>query len=193
MLAAASEAKHAHIVFHTEAGHTITFFDARRFGFMDLTPTAILDRHPRFATMGPEPLGEAFTAAHLRAAFEGRRQGAKPLLLDQHVVAGLGNIYVCEALHRARVSPLKPALEIGRRQVARLVTCIQAVLAEALDAGGSSLRDYVGADGSLGYFQHRFEAYDRAGQPCGNRGCDGIIARTVQAGRSTFHCPTCQT
>jgi formamidopyrimidine-DNA glycosylase len=191
-LAASADPKHAHVVFHTEAGARITYFDPRRFGFMDLCRSDALETHPRFLGMGPEPLGDAFTAAHLASAFKGRRQGPKTLLLDQTVVAGLGNIYVCEALHRARISPTRAADQISRRKLNDLVTSVRSVLDEALMAGGSTLRDFAGADGSLGYFQHRFEAYGREGDACPRRGCPGVIERLVQAGRSTFYCPVCQ-
>ena len=192
-LAAPADPKHAHVVFETDAGTTITYFDARRFGYMDLIDTATLDAHPRFRDMGPEPLGPDFDVDRLARAFAGRRQGAKTLLLDQRVVAGLGNIYVCEALHRARVSPLKPAAEIGPRKRAALVAAIRDVLAAAIAAGGSTLRDFASADGVMGYFQHDFAVYGREGEACPTPRCRGIILRTVQAGRSTFHCPVCQT
>jgi formamidopyrimidine-DNA glycosylase len=191
-LAAAADPKHAHVVFHTEARVRVTYFDARRFGFMDLCATDALDLHPRFLGMGPEPLGDAFTGEYLASVFKGRRQGAKTLLLDQSVVAGLGNIYVCEALHRARISPILAAGEIGRRRLDTLVRSVRSVLDEALIAGGSTLRDFAGADGALGYFQHSFEAYGRRGEACGRRGCRGVIERLVQGGRSTFYCPVCQ-
>lgn len=184
--------KHAHVVFETDAGARVTYYDPRRFGFMGLVNTATLELHPWFAGMGPEPLSDAFDVAHLKHAFAGRKQGPKTLLLDQRIVAGLGNIYVCEALHRARISPFKAAGRISGPRLARLVEAVKAVLAEAIAAGGSSLRDYAQADGALGYFQHRFRVYDREGRPCPNAGCDGVIARRVQAGRSTFHCPVCQ-
>lgn len=185
--------KHAHIVFETEAGPKVTYYDPRRFGYMALVNTATIELHPWFASLGPEPLSEAFDAAHLKAAFAGRRQGPKTLLLDQRIVAGLGNIYVCEALNRARISPFRLAGGISGPRLARLVPAIKNVLAEAIDAGGSSLRDFAQTDGALGYFQHRFRTYDREGQPCRNDGCRGAIARKVQAGRSTFFCPVCQT
>jgi formamidopyrimidine-DNA glycosylase len=191
-LAAAADPKHAHVVFHTEAGARVTYFDARRFGFMDLCASDALDVHPRFLGMGPEPLGAAFTSEHLAKAFRGRRQGAKTLLLDQSVVAGLGNIYVCEALHRARISPVRAADELSRPRLEVLVKSVRSVLEEALTAGGSTLRDFAGADGALGYFQHSFEAYGRQGEPCVRRGCSGVIERLVQSGRSTFYCPVCQ-
>lgn len=185
--------KHAHIVFETEAGARVTYYDPRRFGYMALVNTATLHLHPWFAGLGPEPLSDAFDAAHLKAAFANRRQGPKTLLLDQKIVAGLGNIYVCEALNRARISPFKPAGGISGRRLEKLVPEIKAVLQEAIAAGGSTLRDFAQADGALGYFQHRFRTYDREGQPCCNTGCRGIIDREVQAGRSTFFCPVCQT
>ncbi|MEO8113383.1 MAG: bifunctional DNA-formamidopyrimidine glycosylase/DNA-(apurinic or apyrimidinic site) lyase [Phenylobacterium sp.] len=185
--------KHAHVVFETEAGARVTYYDPRRFGYMTLVNTATLELHPWFAGLGPEPLSDAFDAAALKVAFAGRKQGPKTLLLDQRIVAGLGNIYVCEALHRARISPFKPAGRISAPRLARLVADIRAVLGEAIAAGGSTLRDYAQADGALGYFQHRFEVYDQEGRPCRNKGCKGVIARRVQAGRSTFYCPVCQT
>jgi formamidopyrimidine-DNA glycosylase len=184
--------KHAHIVFETDAGSRVTYYDPRRFGYMSLVNTATLHLHPWFAGLGPEPLSDPFDAAHLKAAFAGRKQGPKTLLLDQRIVAGLGNIYVCEALHRARISPFRPAGKISAGRLPPLVTAIKQILAEAIAAGGSTLRDYAQTDGALGYFQHRFRVYDREGQPCPNDGCRGVIGRRVQAGRSTFYCPTCQ-
>ncbi len=191
--AAPADPKHAHVAFETEAGARITFFDARRFGFMDLIDTDKLDVHPRFAALGPEPLSDAFNAAYLKAALAGRRSGPKTLLLDQRLVAGLGNIYVCEALYRARISPLAPAGAINGRRIGKIVSAVRGVLAEAIDAGGSTLRDYARPDGGLGYFQHRFDVYDRRGDNCVSQGCHGTIQRIVQAGRSTFYCPSCQT
>ena len=184
--------KHAHVLFETEAGARITFYDPRRFGFMDLIPTEGLEQHPFFKGMGPEPLGPGLTAHYLAAAFKGRKQSPKTLLLDQRIVAGLGNIYVSEALHRAGISPMKPAGKIPKKKFEPLVQSIRAVLEEAVEAGGSSISDYASADGALGYFQHRFRVYDREGQPCPTPGCKGVILRSVQAGRSTFHCPVCQ-
>ena len=184
--------KHAHVIFETEAGATVTYYDPRRFGFMDLIATDGVDRHPWFATMGPEPLGDGFDAGTLEKAFAGRKQGPKTLLLDQRTVAGLGNIYVCEALHRAHISPFKPAGGIASKRLPPLTAAIKEVLAEAVEVGGSSLKDFAAADGALGYFQHRFRVYDREGQPCPTPGCKGVIAREVQAGRSTFFCPVCQ-
>jgi formamidopyrimidine-DNA glycosylase len=187
-----ADPKHAHVVFTTEAGARVTYYDPRRFGYMALINSATLGLHPWFAGLGPEPLSEDFDAARLKAAFKGRRQGPKTLLLDQRMVAGLGNIYVCEALNRARISPFKPAGGVSRPRLEKLVAEIRAVLTEAIAAGGSTLRDYARTDGALGYFQHRFRVYDREGEPCLNAGCGGVIAREVQAGRSTFYCPVCQ-
>jgi len=184
--------KHAHIVFETEAGARVTYYDPRRFGYMALLNTATIHLHPWFAGLGPEPLSDAFDAARLQAAFAGRKQGPKTLLLDQRIVAGLGNIYVCEALNRARISPFKPAGKIPARKLEVLVPAIKAILEEAIAAGGSTLRDFAQTDGALGYFQHRFRTYDREGQPCRNEGCKGVIDREIQAGRSTFFCPVCQ-
>ena len=186
------EDRHAHVVFDTEEGATVTYYDPRRFGFMDLIPTEGIDRHPWFATMGPEPLSDAFDARTLEKAFANRKQGPKTLLLDQRTVAGLGNIYVCEALHRAHISPFKPAGGIAKKRLGPLTTAIKDVLAEAVEVGGSTLKDFAAADGALGYFQHRFRVYDREGEPCPTPGCKGVIAREVQAGRSTFFCPVCQ-
>jgi formamidopyrimidine-DNA glycosylase len=192
LYAADPDPKHAHIVFETEAGARVTYYDPRRFGYMALVNTATLHLHPWFAGLGPEPLSEQYDAARLRAAFKDRRQGPKTLLLDQRIVAGLGNIYVCEALNRARISPFRASGGISRPRLEALGTEIRAVLNEAIAAGGSTLRDYAQANGALGYFQHRFRVYDREGEPCLNDGCGGVIARKVQAGRSTFYCPTCQ-
>lgn len=184
--------KHANVVFDTEGGGRVTYYDPRRFGYMALIDTETLGEHPWFAGLGPEPLSDAFDAQRLITAFAGRKQGPKTLLLDQRVVAGLGNIYVCEALNRARISPFSPAGTIKLERIEPLVWIIRDVLDEAIEAGGSSLRDYAAADGALGYFQHRFRAYDREGQPCLNAGCQGVIHREVQAGRSTFYCSACQ-
>jgi len=184
--------KHAHVVFETEAGGRVTYYDPRRFGYMALVNTSTMHLHPWFAGLGPEPLSDAFDAARLKTAFAGRKQGPKTLLLDQRIVAGLGNIYVCEALNRARISPFKPAGGISAARLGKLVPEIKAVLAEAIEAGGSTLRDFAQADGALGYFQHRFRTYDREGEPCRNAGCKGVIDRQIQAGRSTFFCPVCQ-
>lgn len=188
----AADDRHAHVVFETDAGARVTYYDPRRFGFMGLIDTATFGLHPWFAGLGPEPLSEDFDAALLKHAFEGRKQGPKTLLLDQRIVAGLGNIYVCEALHRARISPIKPAGKISAARLEGLVVAVRDVLQAAIRAGGSTLRDFAAADGALGYFQHSFEVYDQEGRPCRNPGCPGVIARIVQSGRSTFYCPRCQ-
>ncbi len=183
---------HDHVVIDMEGGVRITFNDPRRFGTMDLWPTAALGRHPLLAGIGPEPFGNDFHEDYLVARLRGRRTPVKAALLDQRVVAGLGNIYVAEALHRAGIAPWRLAGRIAAPRVAALVPAIRAVLAEAIAAGGSSLRDYRQADGELGYFQHAFRVYGRAGAPCPTAGCTGTVRRTVQAGRSSFHCPVCQ-
>ena len=191
-LAAPAGDKHEHLVFETEKGTVIGFSDARRFGYMNLIPTAEIDAHPWFEGLGPEPLGNGFNAAHLAEAFEGRRQNVKATLLDQRVVAGLGNIYVCEALYRAHISPKRAAGKLKGEALEALTATVRQVIAEAIEAGGSTLRDFAGADGELGYFQHRFRAYGREGEKCLTRGCGGTVKRIVQAGRSTFYCPKCQ-
>ena len=189
---ASTEDKHAHVVFDTDTGRRVTYFDARRFGYMDLIPSDALGRHAWFAGLGPEPLGPDFDASHLETAFAGKSQNVKATLLDQRIVAGLGNIYVCEALHRARISPFTAAGRISRLRLERLTLAVREVLEAAIEAGGSTLRDYAGADGALGYFQHTFRVYGREGEPCLRPGCKGVVRRTVQAGRSTFYCPVCQ-
>ena len=184
--------KHDHVVFHMANGARITFNDPRRFGAMDLMPTATADTHKLLANLGPEPLGNDFHESHLIGAFKGRMTPVKSALLDQHIVSGLGNIYVCEALFRAKIRPTRKAGRISSLRVATLVPIIRQVLSEAIDAGGSSLRDFRQADGELGYFQHNFDAYGREGAPCKSPGCGGKIARIVQSGRSSFYCPQCQ-
>ncbi|MDM8164965.1 bifunctional DNA-formamidopyrimidine glycosylase/DNA-(apurinic or apyrimidinic site) lyase [Roseovarius sp.] len=184
--------KHDHVVFHMENGARITFNDPRRFGAMDLIATPIADQHPLLQKLGPEPLGNAFNEGHLVAALKGRNTPIKAALLDQRIVAGLGNIYVCEALYRARISPKRRAGAISAARVAGLVPVIREVLNDAIAAGGSSLRDYRRADGELGYFQHSFDVYDREGQPCRTPGCEGHVRRIVQSGRSSFYCAQCQ-
>ena len=183
---------HDHVVFETADGPDVVFNDPRRFGLMDLVAADRLDRHKLLRGMGPEPLDVAFTPAVLGAALAGRKTAIKAALLDQRIVAGLGNIYVCEALFRAGVSPRRRAGTVGPGQMARLVPAIKDVLADAIAAGGSSLKDYVQADGELGYFQHRFAVYDREGKPCPRCACGGGVKRIVQGGRSTFFCPNRQ-
>ena len=182
--------KHDHVVLDLDDGARLTFNDARRFGLIDLVPTPSLDAYPLLAGLGPEPLGNAFSAAALAPRLANRFAPIKAILLDQRVVAGLGNIYVCEALWRARISPLREAGAVTPEETETLVAAIRAVLTDAIAAGGSSLRDYRQADGELGYFQHSFSVYGREGAPC-PRG-DGIVARVVQSGRSSFFCPGCQ-
>ncbi|HAW49009.1 MAG TPA: DNA-formamidopyrimidine glycosylase [Roseovarius sp.] len=184
--------KHDHVVLDMENRARITFNDPRRFGAMDLMATAVAEAHPLLARLGPEPLGNAFHETHLAAALTGRRTPVKAALLDQRIVAGLGNIYACEALYRARISPRRLAGNLGPRRIARLVPAIRDVLRDAIAAGGSSLRDYRQADGELGYFQHAFDVYGREGAPCHGPGCDAQIARIVQSARSSFYCPRCQ-
>ena len=187
---------HDHIVFHMSNGTTVTFNDPRRFGSMKLVPRARLEQEPLLRALGPEPLGNEFNAAILAKACAGKKTSLKAALSDQRVVAGLGNIYVCEALFRARLSPKRQASTIAGRngrpneRAERLVEAIKAVLKDAIEAGGSSLRDHRRADGSLGDFQHNFRVYDREGEPC--PGCKGKIKRVVQVSRSTFYCPSCQ-
>ncbi|MCB2114321.1 MAG: bifunctional DNA-formamidopyrimidine glycosylase/DNA-(apurinic or apyrimidinic site) lyase [Parvularculaceae bacterium] len=184
---------HDHVEFFMRgpAGRArVVFNDPRRFGFMDLAGTAAIERSKHFRAMGPEPLDEAFTLGVLADALRARRAPIKAALLDQSVVAGLGNIYVCEALFEAGVSPRRSAATIGARRAERLWRAIRRTLEAAIDAGGSSLRDFAAADGSLGYFQHRFQVYGREGRACPR--CARSVARIVQSGRSTFYCGACQ-
>ncbi len=184
--------KHDHVVFDMEGGARITFNDPRRFGAMDLMATDGAEAHKLLAVLGPEPLGNDFHEDHLVAAFRGKMTPVKAALLDQGIVAGLGNIYVCEALFRAGIHPGRRAGRIGAARVAGLVPVIRQVLDEAIAAGGSSLRDFRQADGELGYFQHAFDVYGREGGACRRPGCDGTIRRIVQSGRSSFFCAQCQ-
>ena len=184
--------KHDHVVFHMENGARVTFNDPRRFGAMDLIATPIAETHKLLASLGPEPLGNAFDETYLVNTLKPRRTPIKSALLDQRVVAGLGNIYVCEVLYRAGISPLRKAANISETRLARLVPLIRDVLSEAIESGGSSLKDYRQTDGELGYFQHSFKVYGREGEPCQTPDCKGKISRTVQSGRSSFHCPACQ-
>lgn len=185
--------RHDHLIFETDDGTAIRFNDARRFGFMDLVARSELDRHPLLAKLGPEPLSAEFDGAALAAALAGKKTSIKAALIDQQVVAGIGNIYASESLYRAGISPRRLAKTVQGQRAERLAAAIKKVLAEAIAAGGSSLRDFVQTNGELGYFQHRWAVYEREGQPC--PGCDcgapatGGIRRIVQAGRSTFFCP----
>jgi formamidopyrimidine-DNA glycosylase len=191
-------AAHDHVVFHMSSGATILFNDPRRFGSMKLVARDRLDQEPLLRALGPEPLGNAFDASMLARACRGKKTSLKAALSDQRVVAGLGNIYVCEALHRARLSPRRRAATIATKAGApneraeKLVNAIRAVLNDAIKAGGSSLRDHRRTDGEIGLFQHNFRVYDRAGKPCPTPGCKGAIRRIVQTGRATFFCPVCQ-
>jgi formamidopyrimidine-DNA glycosylase len=186
---------HDHVVFHMSSGAAIIFNDPRRFGYMKIIARNELDEEPLLRGLGPEPLGNEFDAAMLAASGEGKATSLKAALLDQRVVAGLGNIYVCEALYRAHLSPKRQAKTLADRKggptdhAKRLVDAIHTVLNQAIKAGGSSLRDHRQTDGELGYFQHSFLVYDREGQTCG---CGGVVKRFTQNGRSTFWCPKCQ-
>ncbi|MEL6204994.1 MAG: bifunctional DNA-formamidopyrimidine glycosylase/DNA-(apurinic or apyrimidinic site) lyase [Pseudomonadota bacterium] len=184
--------QHNHVIFHMEGGARITYNDARRFGAMDLMATGSEDAHKLLAGIGPEPLGNSFDAPYLVDRLKGRMTPIKAALLDQKVVAGLGNIYVCEVLHRTGISPLRKAGRLGPKRAASLVPAIRDVLREAIAAGGSSLRDHRQANGELGYFQHNFRVYGREGAPCPTEGCGGEIRRIVQSARSSFYCPRCQ-
>jgi formamidopyrimidine-DNA glycosylase len=192
------QAAHDHVVFHMSSGARIAFNDPRRFGMMKLVPRTELEREPLLQALGPEPLGNEFDAAMLARACKGKKTSLKAALSDQKIVAGLGNIYVCEALHRARLSPKRRASTIATKaglpneRADKLVDAVKAVLKEAIAAGGSSLRDHRRTDGELGDFQHNFRVYDREGSRCPTPGCRGIIKRIVQTGRSTFFCPVCQ-
>lgn len=180
-------AKHDHFIIETDEGRKLALNDARRFGSLDLLATADLRTWPPFKALGPEPL--EMTAADLKRRLQGRTAAIKQVLLDQSIIAGLGNIYVCEALYRSGIHPRRPAGSITLQRLKRLVPAIHDVLAEAIAAGGSSLKDFASPDGELGYFSKSFSVYDREGQPCG---CGGTVRRIVQGGRSTFYCPKCQ-
>ncbi len=183
---------HDHVILQTKSGTRIVYSDHRRFGLMILVETDALGAHPLFKNLGPEPLARNFSAAHLSEKLRNKRTSIKAALLDQRVVAGLGNIYVCEALHRARISPRRIASSVAGVRAQRLVPAIKRILREAIDAGGSSLRDYARTDGELGYFQHKFAVYNRQNEICPAAGCGGVIKRLVQAGRSSWYCPRCQ-
>jgi formamidopyrimidine-DNA glycosylase len=181
--------KHDHLLIETEAGRRLALADPRRFGSLDLVRTEAVEAFPAFKALGPEPLGPNFTAAYLKRAFEGRKAPVKPLLLDQRIVAGLGNIYVCEALHVARIDPAKPAEKVSRPKLAKLVEAVRDVLEAAIEAGGSTLRDYARPDGELGYFSKQFLVYGREDQACA---CGAPVLRRTDGGRSTFYCANCQ-
>ena len=184
--------KHDHVVFTTDAGDQLRFNDARRFGVMDLVAEPGLFEHRLLKDLGPEPLGNALNGPVLAVALAGKRTPIKAALLDQTVVAGLGNIYVCESLFQAGISPRRSARTVQGGRAERLAAAVQGVLAAAIAAGGSTLRDHVAPSGEIGYFQHSFRVYGREGEPCPNDGCEARIRRIVQSGRSSFYCPGCQ-
>ena len=184
--------KHDHVVFHMENGARVTFNDARRFGAMDLASTAAVEQHKLLASLGPEPLGNSFDETYLIGALSGKNSPIKSTLLDQRIIAGLGNIYVCEVLFRAKISPITKASELSKLRIGKIVPIIREVLEEAILAGGSSLKDYRQTGGELGYFQHNFQVYDQENQLCSSVGCTGVIVRIIQAGRSSYYCPRCQ-
>lgn len=181
--------KHDHLIIETASGKRLVLNDPRRFGSLDLMPTAEVDHFDPFTRMGPEPLGDDFTASALGKTLKGRLGPIKLLLLDQKVVAGLGNIYVCEALNMSGISPVRPGGKVSRAALDRLVPAIKQVLAAAIEAGGSTLRDYARPDGELGYFFKQWRVYGREGLPCA---CGGTVQRRTDGGRSTFFCPSCQ-
>lgn len=185
-------AKHDHVIIGLDDGSRLVYADPRRFGFMHLVQADALSQYPAFVNMGPEPLSSDLTLEDLLSRLSARASPIKQALLDQNIIAGLGNIYVCEALFRANISPKRLAKNVGKQRLARLIPAIQTVLSEAIAAGGSSISDFKSSDGALGYFQHNFDVYDRADEPCSRQECAGIVKRLVQGGRSTFYCGTCQ-
>ncbi len=184
--------KHDHVILESDRHDLVIFNDPRRFGLMTLCDQGELAQHSLFRNMGPEPLGNEFNAEYLYEKIKNRRSPIKNVLLDQRVVVGLGNIYVCEVLFLARVSPEKKASDLSLDEVEKIVPIVRDVLTRAIEAGGSTLKDYARVDGELGYFQHEFKVYGREGEDCPNGGCDTVIARIIQSNRSTFYCPTCQ-
>jgi formamidopyrimidine-DNA glycosylase len=194
----AKDGAHDHVVFHMSSGASVVFNDPRRFGYMKIIARKALEEEPLLRGLGPEPLGNEFDAAMLARACANKKTSLKAALLDQRVVAGLGNIYVCEALFRVHLSPRRLAATLATRKgeptdhAKRLLSAIHAVLNQAIKAGGSSLRDHRQTSGELGYFQHSFQVYDREGEKCQTAGCSGIVKRFTQNGRSTFWCPKCQ-
>lgn len=184
--------KHDHVVFHMESGARVTFNDPRRFGAMDLLDTKTAEQHKLLSLIGPEPLGNSFDSDYLVNVLANKASPIKSTLLDQRIVAGLGNIYVCETLYRAGISPLRKANQLSKTRISSIVPIIRDVLSEAIDAGGSSLKDFRQASGDLGYFQHSFDVYGREGEPCRTAECASAIKRVVQSGRSSFYCANCQ-
>lgn len=188
---------HDHVEIGLMSGARVIYNDPRRFGYMTLVERRQFDGHKLFSGMGVEPLGNGLSADYLARRFAGKSAPLKAVLLDQRIIAGLGNIYVCEALWRARLSPTRTAATLtggrgAQRRIEDLIQSIREILVEAIESGGSSLRDHAQTDGSLGYFQHRFAVYDQEGAPCPRPTCDGVVLRFVQSGRSTFYCPRCQ-
>ena len=184
--------KHDHVVFQMENGARVTFNDARRFGAMDLATTAEVENHKFLTSLGPEPLGNSFNEGYLKGALAGKNTPIKTALLDQRIIAGLGNIYVCEVLYRSKILPTQKAATLSKLAIGKIVSTIREVLEEAISAGGSSLKDYRQTGGELGYFQHNFQVYGREGETCKEKVCKGTIKRITQAGRSSFFCPQCQ-
>lgn len=184
--------KHDHVIFKTSRGLTVRYHDPRRFGFMMLSSNDALHSHPQLAGIGPEPLGNSFNGPELASRLKDRKAPIKAALLDQKVVAGVGNIYACEALFRSHISPKRKSHTITGKRAQDLAKSVRDVLEDAIASGGSTLRNYSQTSGELGYFQHRFQVYDKEGSDCPNQGCNGKIKRLVQSGRSTFYCPSCQ-
>ena len=184
--------KHDHVVFQMENGARVTFNDARRFGAMDLATTAEVESHKFLTSLGPEPLGNSFNESYLKGALTGKNSPIKTALLDQRIIAGLGNIYVCEVLYRSKVLPTQKAATLSKLAIGKIVPTIREVLEEAISAGGSSLKDFRQTGGELGYFQHSFQVYGREGETCKEKACKGTIKRITQSGRSSFFCPQCQ-
>ena len=183
---------HDHLTFKTEDGFFIRYNDPRRFGFVDIIPLKNLAEYPSLAALGPEPLSNAFNASALRQKINKKQSSIKSVLLDQTIIAGLGNIYVCEALHRSGISPRRKAKNISENKLDRLVVAIRVVLQDAINAGGSTLKDHLQTSGEMGYFQHQFRVYSREGEKCMKKSCSGMIKRIIQSGRSTFFCGKCQ-
>ena len=184
--------KHDHIYIETMTGDRVVYNDPRRFGFWLFSDVNSIDEHDHIKNIGPEPLGNSFSEDTLLNAFHNKKTNIKAALLDQRIVAGLGNIYVCEVLWRTGVHPETAAKDISKKQIETIVPTIRTVLSEAIEAGGSTLKDYAQVDGELGYFQHSFKAYGREGEACLKEGCGGTVERIVQSNRSTFFCPKCQ-
>ena len=184
--------KHDHVVFQMENGARVTFNDARRFGAMDLATTAEVESHKFLTSLGPEPLGNSFNESYLKGALTGKNSPIKTALLDQRIIAGLGNIYVCEVLYRSKILPTQKAATLSKLAIGKIVPTIREVLEEAISAGGSSLKDFRQTGGELGYFQHSFQVYGREGETCKEKACKGTIKRITQSGRSSFFCPQCQ-